>query len=408
VLAACDEDSPHTPAAASPALCERDLDCAAGDPCAPRACVAGACVASGAATACAGGTCDGEAQCVAPCVDSKIEDGRCGPPEVCPLALVPRLPWLPAAAGLPLRWSSEGTIPDEARPASLTPPPEVALEVALATDGAAEGAWQPLPPGRTTLGALAPLGADPRQAVLRLRLRTPPAGCEAVEFRHALTLLPADPAAVLAAVHAAAIIARDDPRIAAWARDWLAYAPGAGVDAAWRDPRRALGPSAADAFDVLPLGEGGSLAVPTPWALHDGEGPELAIFENANPADFVELAFVEVSSDGQHFARFDTLTLGTTPVHAYGTMDPSHLAGFAGPAPLGSGRAFDLADLRDHPAVRSGKVDLNGIRFVRVVDIPGDGRVRDSLGHPVYDPYPTWGSAGFDLDAIGFLAPPPR
>jgi len=31
----------------------------------------------------------------------------------------------------------------------------------------------------------------------------------------------------------------------------------------------------------------------------------------------------------------------------------------------------------------------------------GDGSNLDSLGEVIYDPYPTSGSAGFDLDAVG-------
>ena len=49
----------------------------------------------------------------------------------------------------------------------------------------------------------------------------------------------------------------------------------------------------------------------------------------------------------------------------------------------------------------SGRVDLQNIAYVRIVDIVGDGTSLDSRGEPIYDPYPTAGSAGFDLDAIG-------
>jgi hypothetical protein len=285
----------------------------------------------------------------------------------------------------------------------------VALEVALDVEGGASGLWHALPPGSAILRPPATEAIhEPLRATLRLRLAAPPAGCEAAEFRHVLTLVPEAPdrqTAHLASVHASMIVTRDDPRIVAWALDWLDYTPGGSVDPAWQDPRRALGPSTSDAYDVLPLGEGGTVTLPTPFPLHDGPGPELAVFENANPAAFVELAFVEVSSDGRHFARFDALTLVADPVHGYGTMDPTRLAGFGGAAPLGSGVAFDLAGLRDHPNVRAGHVDLDAIRFLRLVDVPGDGRLTDSLGHPIYDPFPTFGSAGFDLDAVGFLNP---
>jgi hypothetical protein len=38
-----------------------------------------------------------------------------------------------------------------------------------------------------------------------------------------------------------------------------------------------------------------------------------------------------------------------------------------------------------------------------VVDIVGDGAALDSFGHPIYDPTPTIGTGGFDLDAIAVL-----
>jgi hypothetical protein len=48
-------------------------------------------------------------------------------------------------------------------------------------------------------------------------------------------------------------------------------------------------------------------------------------------------------------------------------------------------------------------VDLDAIRFVRIVDIVGDRSRRDSFGHPIYDPTPTMISGGFDLDGVGVL-----
>ena len=55
------------------------------------------------------------------------------------------------------------------------------------------------------------------------------------------------------------------------------------------------------------------------------------------------------------------------------------------------GRRFDLRDLRWHPSVVGGQVDLSGIRFVRLVDIPGSGDFQDhSLpAPPVFDGWVT-------------------
>jgi hypothetical protein len=72
--------------------------------------------------------------------------------------------------------------------------------------------------------------------------------------------------------------------------------------------------------------------------------------------------------------------------------------------------------------VLSGKVDLNNIKYVRIVDIPGGGYYSDEansagypdpntapeysiyeVDHPIYDAWVTAGSGGFDLEALGVL-----
>ena len=79
----------------------------------------------------------------------------------------------------------------------------------------------------------------------------------------------------------------------------------------------ALGP--ADAYDfgtglpstspttVVSLGDGGSITLTFAHPLSDGTGPDLAVFENAFNDTFLELAFVEVSSDGANFVRFPAI-----------------------------------------------------------------------------------------------------
>jgi len=112
---------------------------------------------------------------------------------------------------------------------------------------------------------------------------------------------------------------------------------------------------------------------------------------------------VEVSSDGETFLRFDSVYLGTQPVGAFGGHEPTLVGGLAGRYRAGFGSPFDLAALANRPEVRNGIVDLERITHVRLVDIPGDGMARDSFGHPIYDPHPTSGSAGFDLDGVAVL-----
>ena len=77
------------------------------------------------------------------------------------------------------------------------------------------------------------------------------------------------------------------------------------------------------------------------------------------------------------------------------------------------GTPFDLDWIADHPLVLSGTVDLNDIRYVRQVDIPGGGPddaqgaetgfYHDSYGNVIFDSWPTWGSGGADLDAVAVM-----
>ncbi|TNF31584.1 MAG: hypothetical protein EP329_12135 [Deltaproteobacteria bacterium] len=199
-------------------------------------------------------------------------------------------------------------------------------------------------------------------------------------------------------------VALDDPRIVGWASGWSRYTFGDGVDRRWQvPPEAALGPAGEDALATAVLGNGGEVVLTFDRPLADGDGPDLAVFENAIDPGFLELARVAVSTDGVAFAEFDTLYLGTTPLGAFDTHDPGLIEGFASKYPVGWGTPFDLALLRYHPAVQVGAVDLADVRFVRVRDVIGDGSERDSFGHPVYDPTRTVLTGGFDLDAIAVL-----
>ena len=75
----------------------------------------------------------------------------------------------------------------------------------------------------------------------------------------------------------------------------------------------------------------------------------------------------------------------------------------AGKYRQGFGTPFDLAVLRQHPLVQRGDLDLQRVTHVRIVDVGGDGRVSDAFGRPIFAPFPSVGSAGFDLDAVASL-----
>ncbi|HWP40549.1 MAG TPA: hypothetical protein VNL70_06445, partial [Tepidisphaeraceae bacterium] len=213
-----------------------------------------------------------------------------------------------------------------------------------------------------------------------------------------------------------------NPAFTGWATSVISYQPAPGVDAMWRDPQRALGVVTGDNFDVVSLGElnssqiaagvpAGQITLAFAGGIRNAPGPDFAIFENALGSDsftFAELAYVEVSSDGVHFARFGSTSLTPAAVGPYGSIDPSDVNNLAGKHVNAYSQSwatpFDLAELAGDPLVLSGLVNLNGIRQVRLIDIPGDGSFRDASGRPIYDAWPTFGSGGFDLEAIGVLA----
>jgi hypothetical protein len=216
-------------------------------------------------------------------------------------------------------------------------------------------------------------------------------------------------------------VAYDDREITGWATgvSWLQY--GEDVAEEWRQPEGALGPVDPGAADVLVLGRGGSVVLEFHPAIVDGKGPDFAVFENSFSSTFLELAYVEVSSDGEHFVRFPNYSQTLSPVPGFGQLDPTLVHGFAGKYKSGFGTPFDLSELMAaHAALLDGYaafspefsgailanfplLDLQSIRYVRLVDIPGDGAFDDCEGFAIYDPYPTIISAGFDLDGVGVL-----
>ncbi len=196
----------------------------------------------------------------------------------------------------------------------------------------------------------------------------------------------------------------DDPRLVRWAESAvLPVSFGDEVTADWQHPEQALGPATGNPADVVSLGQGGEIELMFEPPIQDGPGADFAVFENGVTDTFLELAFVEVSSDGIEFARFDSAYLGEEAVGPFAGHSTTLTGGLAGKFRGGFGTPFDLALLEQFPLVREGKVDLSSIRFVRLVDVVGDGSRADSFGHPIYAPFPTKESAGFDVDGIGVL-----
>lgn len=200
-------------------------------------------------------------------------------------------------------------------------------------------------------------------------------------------------------------VAYNDPRVVAWATGVATYVPGTGVsDPRWMMPSQAFGPAGTDTTAVVVLGNSGTITLTFDAPLTDGQSWDFAVFENSFASDlFLELGFVEVSSDGSHFARFDSAFQSAVTPCGSCSGTAAEIGGLAGAYMVGYGTPFDLAALRNSPLVRDGSVDLTAIKYVRIVDIVGDGTTLDSFGRGIVDPISSGPTAGFDLDGIAVL-----
>ena len=238
-----------------------------------------------------------------------------------------------------------------------------------------------------------------------------------------------------------------NPIFRGWATGVVSYSPTSGVDSQWADANKALGAATGVHTDIVSLGdleangindgcEPGQITLTFSETIRDVNGYDFVIFENGFISDydtsggsvtgemFAELGYVEVSSDGNNFARFPAVSLTAGAVGSYGTLEISNVLRFVGKHPnaggVCTGTPFDLNDIAGDPCVVSGVVDINDVQYVRIVDIPGSGDFNDEAvkhidpnswpdwgnfdaNHPVYDAWVTWGSGGIDLEAVGVL-----
>ena len=177
--------------------------------------------------------------------------------------------------------------------------------------------------------------------------------------------------------------------------------------ASWGTITDVLGISnaAADNLPVLSLGDGGSITLTFAQPITNGAGADFAVFENGLSDTFLELAYVEISSNGSIFHRFNSfsLTPTTTQKGAFDLLDPTNLHNLAGKYRSGFGTPFDLAELNGFPGL-----NINAVTHVRIIDVVGSidpaYARRDSQNRIINDPWPTFfETGGFDLDAVGVI-----
>lgn len=163
--------------------------------------------------------------------------------------------------------------------------------------------------------------------------------------------------------------------------------------------------------EVVSMGDSGIATVQFSQAIYNGEGADFVIFENGfqNPANleeaFLELAFVEVSSDGVNYFRFPATSNTQSLIQIKGSgdyMNARQINNLAGKYTSQYGTPFDLEELKSKDGL-----DVNHITHVRIIDVIGDigtNASKDANGQKINDPYPTpFPTGGFDLDAVGAI-----
>jgi hypothetical protein len=203
-----------------------------------------------------------------------------------------------------------------------------------------------------------------------------------------------------------------DKRIIAWAdncvvvRGYQDIAKPENGFVSYGNEQNALGAANdTDATNAISLGDGGYAVLSFTTPIVNGEGADFVVFENSLNDVFLELAFVEVSSDNVHFVRFPASSFTPTDqqVGSFGSVDARHINHLAGKYRIGWGTPFDLSVLAD-----SGNLDINNIRYVKIIDVVGciDSLYAsyDAEGRIINDPYPTnFASGGFDLSGVGVI-----
>lgn len=167
----------------------------------------------------------------------------------------------------------------------------------------------------------------------------------------------------------------------------------------------ALGSPDGSTLTVVSLGDGGTAVVTFESPITNESGYDFAVFENSFSDTFLELAYVEVSSDGVNFFRFPahSQTQTTTQIGGFGSVDCTYLNNLAGKYKIGYGTPFDLSDVPNNVLLNK-----NAVTHVKIIDVVGSINASyatyDSYGNKVNDPFTTpFASSGFDLDAVGVI-----
>lgn len=156
---------------------------------------------------------------------------------------------------------------------------------------------------------------------------------------------------------------------------------------------------------TVSLGDSGVAILQFTNPIFNGVGNDFVVFENAFNSTFLELAFVEVSSDGVNYFRFSnySTTPDTSQMGPFANLDATHIHNLAGKYEVFYGTPFNLDDVPNDVLLNK-----NAITHIKLIDVIGNITEQyatyDSDNNKVNDPWPTpFPSSGFDLDAVGVI-----
>lgn len=163
--------------------------------------------------------------------------------------------------------------------------------------------------------------------------------------------------------------------------------------------------------NVISLGDSGIVILQFDNPISNKEGPDFCVFENGflidntKPESHLELAFVEVSSDGKHYVRFPAQSLVDTNIQLgnFDGTNANQIEDLAGKYIGGYGTPFEL-----NVFAALSSININKITHVKLIDVVGNkdasNPARDKNGRKIIDPWPTpFAASGFDLDAVGVI-----
>ena len=119
---------------------------------------------------------------------------------------------------------------------------------------------------------------------------------------------------------------------------------------------------------ILSLGDGGSATLYFNPPIMNGNGWDFCVFENAFNDDFLELGYVEISSNGNDFFRFPStsFTQDTVQTDAFGSTNTQLINNLAGKYRVNYGAPFNLDEMNNIIGL-----DVNSITHVRIIDVIG-------------------------------------